>query len=110
MNITGNVLSICLAAPLTVGALFIIPTAVSAEQNGDYMYEIKAGGTAKITEYRGIKAEENVPAQIGGKRVTSIGDYAISGFYSHPRNGYKYREPDGGVEIGSRAFSSSFTA
>ena len=39
MNITGNVLSICLAAPLTVGALFIIPAAVSAEQNGDYMYE-----------------------------------------------------------------------
>lgn len=89
MNITGNVLSICLAAPLTVGALFIIPTAVSAEQNGDYMYEIKAGGTAKITEYRGIKAEENVPAQIGGKRVTSIGRLHLFRFLFPSRNSYE---------------------
>ncbi|MCI8327358.1 MAG: leucine-rich repeat protein [Lachnospiraceae bacterium] len=44
---------------------------------GDYTYEELADGTLEITKYTGSGGRVEIPAQIGGKRVTSIGRAAF---------------------------------
>ncbi|MCD7726828.1 MAG: leucine-rich repeat protein [Ruminococcus sp.] len=62
-------LSVCLPAVL-----------VSAEAltSGDYEYEILEDGTAKITRYIGSDAEIELPSEIDGYVVTSIGSYSFA--------------------------------
>ncbi len=55
---------------------------VSHKANGEYVYDIYADdtleGTVSITKYLGDETEVNVPAEIDGARVASIGLDAVS--------------------------------
>ncbi len=50
---------------------------VSADTSGDWEYEVNSDDTVEITEYTGSAKTLTVPAQLGGKKVTSIGDGAF---------------------------------
>ena len=68
---------------------------------GDYRYILREDGTAKITWYNNGNAEEMViPAELDGKRVTSIGDNAFSNCHSF----ISITIPDSVVEIGKNPF------
>ena len=87
-------------------------------------YEIKEDGTINTTKYRGYEAEVVVPNEIGGKKVTSIGDFTFQdcdiltsvtipnsvtsiGFsaFSHCYNLTSVNISDSVTSIGERAFS-----
>ncbi len=44
---------------------------------GDWTYKMLADGTAVIEEYKGSDTKVTIPAEIDGKKVTSIGDYTF---------------------------------
>lgn len=46
----------------------------------EYRYRKLEDGTLEITGYKGNDTELVIPAEINGKRVTSIGCYTFSGF------------------------------
>ena len=56
-------------------SLAVLPAA--AETSGDYSYRILEDGTVEITGYSGSDTELVIPAEIDGKRVTSIGEIAF---------------------------------
>ena len=66
---------ISLAAALI--AVCAITVCASAEESGDYSYNVLSDGTVKITGYTGSATDLTIPATIDGKKVTSIGDYAF---------------------------------
>ena len=49
----------------------------SALTYGDYAYELNDDGTVEITDYSGKASKLDVPSEIEGKRVVSIGDGAF---------------------------------
>jgi hypothetical protein len=49
----------------------------SAETWGDYEYAVLEDGTVEITDYIGNDSEVEIPAEIDGKIVTVIGEYAF---------------------------------
>ena len=51
----------------------------SGGDNGTYEYTQKSDGTIEITKYKGTDTEVEVPENIDGKAVTSIGDSAFVG-------------------------------
>ncbi|MDE7312614.1 MAG: leucine-rich repeat protein [Eubacterium sp.] len=51
---------------------------VASEPEGDYEYNILEDGSVEVTEYLGSDRIVEMPAQIDGKRVTSIGQNAFS--------------------------------
>ncbi|SDB36726.1 Leucine rich repeat-containing protein [Ruminococcaceae bacterium FB2012] len=51
---------------------------VSAEMYGDFEYTVLDDGTAEITKYNGTDAKVDIPGEIDGKKVTSIGEFAFS--------------------------------
>ncbi len=51
--------------------------AVSAEQSGNYKYQVLNDGTASIYEYTGDGGDVVIPGEIDGYKVTAIGDYAF---------------------------------
>jgi len=69
-----------LLAILTVMMTMWSPIAVQAEalSSGDYEYEILADGTVEIEDYTGSETVLEIPSEIAGKKVTSIGWYAVS--------------------------------
>ncbi|MBQ2798206.1 MAG: leucine-rich repeat domain-containing protein, partial [Ruminiclostridium sp.] len=71
-----------------------------AEIYGDYEYEVLDGGTVKITDYTGSDYNVEIPSEISGKAVTSIGDYAFSGCSSL----VSIAIPDGVTNVGNYAF------
>lgn len=77
-----KVLSFCLILSLIIGILCIFP--VNAEElpegqiSGDYWYTVLEDDTAKITKYIGNESVVNIPSEIEGYKVTSIGSYAFS--------------------------------
>lgn len=57
-----------------------MPLEVHAEENGDYTYTVNEdGNSVTITKYTGEGGEVNIPSEIDGKKVTSIGGYAFYG-------------------------------
>lgn len=46
--------------------------------SGDYQYRVLENGTVEIANYKGKDENFVVPGELGGKTVTSIGDYAFS--------------------------------
>ena len=48
-----------------------------AETSGDYKYQILDDGTIEITGYIGSDTEINIPNEIDGTKVTSIGEWAF---------------------------------
>ncbi len=62
---------LCFAAGMTA----------SAETWDDYEYAILEDGTVEITRYIGSETEVEIPSEIDGKLVTSIGDSAFNSCY-----------------------------
>ena len=52
---------------------------VPEKTEGDYSYTELEDGTVEITKYNGSESAVDIPAQIGGKSVTVIGDSAFYG-------------------------------
>ena len=69
--------------------------------DGDFAFALLADGTAEITKYSGSAEELVIPAELGGRKVTAIGD---SAFY----NCFDLKSvtiPDSVTAIGDSAFS-----
>ena len=84
-----------------LSVLFLLGcTVASAAEYGGFTYEVLSDNTVLITDYNGGAENVTVPAKIGGKTVTKIGNYA---FYECV--GMKsVKLPDGLKEIGDYAF------
>ncbi len=72
-----RVLGAVLCAALLLCAVPVGSIAVSAEQSGDYEYEILEDGTASITRYMDDGGDVVIPGEIDGYKVTTIGGYAF---------------------------------
>ena len=70
-----------------------------AETYGDYEYDVLDNGTVEITGYNGSAEKVDIPAEIDGKSVTSIGDDAFK--YSRLAS---ITIPDSVTSIGSCTF------
>ena len=75
-----------LAGVLVFGSAAVLPEVAvsigsdivaSAEQYGDYEYEVLSDGTAEIGTYDGRDEVIALPSSINGKSVTSIGEYTF---------------------------------
>ena len=82
-----------------VGNAVISASAADALTYGDYEYTIN-NGTAEITKYTGTDEVVEIPGEINGVAVTSIGKFAFQ------ENNYitKVTIPDGVVNIGGTSF------
>ena len=85
---------------VTFAAMAVIcAVCAGAETYRDFEYRVLNDGTVEITDYNGSAEKVDIPAEIDGKSVTSIGDDA-----------FKYIRlasitiPDGVTSIGSNAF------
>ena len=79
----------------------VVASAAEVLTYGDYEYTIN-GGTVEITKYTGTDEVVEIPSEIDGVAVTSIGKFAFQ------ENNYitKVTIPDGVIKIGGSAFSS----
>ncbi len=67
---------ISLAAALI--AICAVTVCAGAQTSGDYEYKVLDNGTVEITDYTGDAAKLSIPATLGGKKVTGIGEKAFS--------------------------------
>ena len=83
-------------------------TTAGAETYGNFGYGILDDGTVEITDYIGSAENVDIPAEIDGKSVTSIGSWAFGDCKSLT----SVTIPDSVTEIGYSAFSgcSSLTS
>lgn len=64
---------------MTISLISILPImTASAETSGDYSYSVLDDGTVELTKYNGSDASIEIPSEIDGKAVTSIGDGSFS--------------------------------
>ena len=68
---------LALAAFAAMAVLCVV--CAGAETYGDLEYSVLGDGTVEITDYNGSAEKVDIPAEIDGKSVTSIGDWAFSG-------------------------------
>lgn len=85
-----------------------VATTAGAETYGNFGYGILDDGTVEITDYIGSAENVDIPAEIDGKSVTSIGSWAFGDCKSLT----SVTIPDSVTEIGYSAFSgcSSLTS
>ena len=97
-----KILAVLLAALLACG---VFPAGAFAEGQDLYLYSVKYDGTAEIT---GIRDEDieimEIPAELGGYKVTSIGDFA----FVHCSNVVSVTIPEGVTTIAPMAFGNCF--
>ena len=70
------------ALPVSAATIESDTSVVSADEtfkSGDYEYSLLDGGTVNITNYIGSDSDVTIPAEIDGKKVTSIGGGAFYG-------------------------------
>ena len=79
----------------------VVASAAEVLTYGDYEYTIN-GGTAEITKYTGTDEVVEIPGEINGAAVTSIGKFA----FQKNNNITKVTIPEGVVSIGGSSFSS----
>ena len=77
-----------------------VATTAGAETYGDYSYKVLDDGTVEISRYTGNAAVVDIPANINGRRVTSIGDNAFNNYISLTN----VTIPDSVTSIGASAF------
>ncbi|MBQ8790254.1 MAG: leucine-rich repeat protein [Ruminiclostridium sp.] len=87
-----------IATVITMAVLCVV--SAGAEAYGDYTYSVLEDGTVEITDYTGSAATLEIPSEIDGKKVTSIGDKAFQFCYSLN----SVIIPDGITNIGDNAF------
>lgn len=82
-----RLLSLTLAAAMIFGSAAMLPegtfvdkTSISASaySEGKYEYQILSDGTAELSKYNGTQSTVTIPATLGGRTVTSIGESAFS--------------------------------
>ena len=96
-----KVISILTAIVMAVSLAGVLPAVtVGAETSGDYEYTVLDDGTVEITGYTGSEAEIEIPSEIDGKDVTSIGDSVFYGSYSL----INIIIPNSVISIGDNAF------
>lgn len=100
MKKTKRITSIVLALLMIMSLFIAVPTTASAAISGDYEYEFLDDDTVEITKYTGSAAELEIPSELDGKAVTSIGDWAFYGCESLT----SITIPDSVTSIGSSAF------
>ena len=72
-----QVLSIILAVAMMFSLAAVTSITASAQEYGDFEYELLDDGTVEITGYTGSTETLEIPSEIDGKSVTTIGDYAF---------------------------------
>ena len=80
------------------GTAAIVASAESTE--GNYSYDILEDGTARITKYNGSEENLTLPATLGGKKVTTVGENA----FQFNRSIITLTVPDGYTTLESHAF------
>lgn len=110
-----KVLSLLLSVVIVSAMLFSVPftsmatevdtAMISSYSESDYKYEILSDNTVKITGYEGSDVELAIPNSLGGYDVSSIGDYAFSGFETLK----SVILPDSITSIGKFAFEDCFS-
>ncbi len=73
-----RVLAAALAVVMSLACFAALPATASAEESGEYEYELLSNGTAQITGVSGNVSEIVIPDTIDGYTVTSIGDSAFA--------------------------------
>ena len=95
-----KLLTLTLTVMLICGML--VTGAYAARQQGMYRYTIRKDGTAEITEVDKRCTDGNIPAELGGYKVTAIGDCA---FYKCEKL-TEVTIPEGVTSLGDRAFQN----
>ncbi|MDR0920732.1 MAG: leucine-rich repeat domain-containing protein, partial [Oscillospiraceae bacterium] len=96
-RLTNLILSIF----MVLGVFSAFPSlGVNAETFEDYTYTVLEDGTAEITDYTGTDTELEIPAEINGYIVNSIGEDAFLGCSSLT----SIIIPEGVTSIGNGAF------
>ena len=91
-------LLLCFAAG--AAAENIQPAPAETYECGDYAYILLEDGSAQITKYRSASWEIQIPGELDGHPVSSIGDWAFA-FSDNPAY---IMIPEGITSIGNNAF------
>lgn len=92
-------ISVLLSTVIVLGSLLILPLSASAVTEADYKYKVE-NSSVKITEYIGTDKAVEIPSEIDGKKVTSIGKHAFS-----EKDITELTIPDGVKKIEDEAFT-----
>ena len=97
-----KILSILMCLCLIISTLTVSMVSVGADEltSGDFEYEVLDDGTVEIVDYTGSATTLEIPAEIDGKAVTSIGGFAFYNCTSLT----SITIPDSVTSIGDEAF------
>ena len=101
-RIAWLVISLLLCFAAGAAAENIQPVPDETHECGDYAYRLLEDGSAEIISYTGAALELEIPGELDGHAVTSIGDFAFS--WCGSLTGITL--PDGVTSIGEAAFYS----
>ena len=101
-RIAWLVISLLLCFAAGAAAENIQPVPAETYEYGDYAYRLLEDGSAEIMSYTGAALELEIPGELDGHAVTSIGDFAFS--WRGSLTGITL--PDGVTSIGEAAFYS----
>ena len=96
-----RILSLILALSLIFSLAAVTGITANAETYGDFEYELLEDDTVMITGYTGYADALEIPSEIDGKKVTSIGDVAFENCDSLT----SVTIPDSVTTIGDGAFA-----
>jgi hypothetical protein len=94
---------ICIAVIMVLISMIIVVGVMGLKKDGVYVYKVIDDGTVEIEKYLGNETEIDIPSELGGKTVTSIGKKSFSKL---KRNEYTtVNVPDTVTSIGELAFA-----